>query len=159
MLRQQISFCYANSIGWQWLAALLRQISRVTPFRPQPRKNFRRPLLVKLFRKPLEQLLAVQHSLFEAAEHRTMQQPGASSKRSPHLWSIGLGPAQPRLLLEMPQSRECSQSPHFGTPHSPSIGLGPAQPRLLLEMPQSRECSQSPHFGTPPAVAKIPARQ
>src|SRR5213594_1738266 len=88
MLRQQISFCYANSIGWQWLAALLRQISRVTPFRPQPRKNFRRPLLVKLFRKPLEQLLAVQHSLFEAAEHRTMQS-GASSKRWPHSPSIG----------------------------------------------------------------------
>src|SRR5437867_13139232 len=78
---------------------------------------------------------------------------------TPHSPSIGLGPAQPRLLLEMPQSRECSQSPHFGTPHSPSIGLGPAQPRLLPSIRQSRARSWQPPLGTTAARPLLPPRE
>ncbi len=64
-----------------------------------------------------EQVLAIEHSLFESAEYPALQ-PEASLKRSPHSPPVGSHSgsrsAQPGLLLEMPQSRAQSLSKHFG---------------------------------------------
>ena len=76
-----------------------RQISKMNLSRPQERRNFRRSLLAKLLRKRLEQLFAIQHSLFESAEHPAAQ-PGANSKPSPHPPAVGSETAQPQSHLE-----------------------------------------------------------
>ena len=80
------------------------------------KKKFRQPLAAKLLPERSEQL-EIERSLFESAEYPTMQ-PEANSKPSPHFPAAGRHsgsrPAQPGLLLEMPQSRARSASKHFG---------------------------------------------
>src|SRR6266487_903507 len=110
---QRISFCFANWIGWRWRAALPRQVLRMASSRQQKRQNFRRSPAAKLLPERSEQLLEIEHSLFESAEYLAMQ-PEANSKPSPHLPAVGSHSAQPGLLLEMPQSRANSLPKHFG---------------------------------------------
>src|SRR2546430_1656830 len=83
-------------------------VLRMISTRPQKRKNFRQPLVAKLLRSPLEQLLAVAHSLFESAEYPAMEPAEANSKRSPNSPSVDRQRAKPRLLVEISQSRERS---------------------------------------------------
>ena len=133
-----------------------------------------------------EQLLEIERSLFASVEYLAMK-PEANSKPSPHLQEIESHSAQPRLLLEMPQSRARSLPTHFGSsaverssfesaeylttqpeanskpsPHPPAAGshsaFGWVQPSLFLQMPQSRANFLPKHFG-PLAVAKTRARQ
>ena len=100
--------------------------------RQQKRQNFRRSPAAKLLQERSEQLLEIEHSLFESAEYLAMQpvQPEANSKPSPHLRGVGSHSAQLSLLLEMPQSRANSLPKHFGP-------LAVAKTRARQPEPQS----------------------
>ena len=76
-----------------------------------------------------EQLLAIEHSVFESVEYPAMQ-PAANLKRSPHSRAVGSDSAQWSLLLEMPQSGVQSPSKHFGP-------LAVAKARARRPEPQS----------------------
>src|SRR6266480_1587985 len=74
----------------------------MAPSRSQKRKNFRRSLAAKVLPRRSEQLLAIEHSVFESVEYPAMQ-PAANLKRTPHSRAVGSDSAQSSLLLEMPQ--------------------------------------------------------
>src|SRR5207249_12130754 len=116
MSMQRLSFCFAHWIGWRSRAALPRQVLRMASSHQKKKKKFRQPLAAKLLPERSEQL-EIERSLFEPAEYPTMQ-PEANSKPSPQFPAAGRHsgsrPAQPGLLLEMPQSRARSASKDVG---------------------------------------------
>ena len=107
------------------------QISLMNLSRPEERRNFPRSLLATLLRKRLDQLLAVEHSLFESAEHPAAQ-PGANSKPSPHPPVVGSETAQPHSHPGTLQSRERSSSTHFGPLVMAKIRGRQSEPRFFL---------------------------
>ena len=89
--------------------------------------------MAKLLRTSLEQLPAVEHSLFESAEYPAMDADEVNSKRSPNSPSIGSQRAQPRLLLEIPQAQERLQLTHFEMPRAVAKTRGrQPEPRYSL---------------------------